>query len=162
MKTHMAATDSYVIFPRQIVSDFLAGRLSKPELLVYYWLRQNGDPYGKVRMSLSELRGFYPSNVSENFINKVLLSLKGKRYIYYAPRAGRRGPFEIEMGEWILPNKGGIKSLNKFFAPLVRPEETSRPPLQSEPAPRDEARSQIPEHIKSYMNKRFPPINPTS
>lgn len=157
MKNMKGGLKNYVIFPRQIGSDFRNGLISKPELLIYYWLRQNGDPYGIVRMGLPELQEFYPAKVSENWVNKVLLSLKAKRYIYYERRAGRRGSFEVHMGDFILPS-GQIRTLDKFFNPVsVRSVESPPMIAESEPASETETPNQSFEEFKKNMSQRWNP-----
>jgi len=107
--------DSFVAFPRKIKSDLLNGTLTRNEYLVYGYLRLSGNPYGVATTSLADIRAdIFRNEIGTNYCNKILLSLKRKRYIYYKRRAGSRGSFEVELGDWILKGKP-IKTLDKFF-----------------------------------------------
>lgn len=107
--------ENYVVLPRQIVSDWRNGLISKPERNLYTWLRQNGNPYGVAVVDLELLsKEAFNNEVGKSYINKLMLSLKSKRYIWYEERAGRRGSFEVRMGDWILPTKS-ISTLNRYF-----------------------------------------------
>lgn len=107
--------DSFTINPRSIKSDYYEGKITKPERNLLYWLRACGSPYGIATINMEGLADdSFNDSVSKNYINKLLLSLKGKRYIWYSDRSGRRGSFEVHMDYWILPSKQ-IKRLDRFF-----------------------------------------------
>lgn len=143
MKQSKTGLMNFVIFPRQIVQDRRNGLLKMAEFYVYTWVRLNASPYGVAIISLSDIRNdIYDGEVSENYINKLLLSLKSKKYIYYQRRAGRRGSFEVHFGDWILPNKT-IKTLDKYFNPeVVRGSDIPQTPNLSEPSQNNEVKSQ--------------------
>jgi hypothetical protein len=108
---------NYIVCPRSIADDYRDGQLSKPERNLLSWLRLSGDPYGKAVVTLEGLScDTFNQCVTKNYINKTLLSLKSKRYIWYSDRTGRRGSFDVHMGDWILPD-GSIKTLDKYFRP---------------------------------------------
>lgn len=107
--------DSFVPFPRKILSALRNGEISKNEYLIYGYVRLSGNPYGVAATSLENIRNdIFLGKVSINYCNQLLLSLKSKRYIYYPDRSGHRGSFEVHLGDWILPTKG-IKTLDVFF-----------------------------------------------
>ena len=107
--------ENFVIFPRKIPSDFRNGEITKGEWEVLTWLRQNGNPYGITTTNLSSINeDLFNNKKSDNYINKLLLGLKNKRYLYYKKRSGRRGSFDVQFGDWILPDKS-LKTLDKYF-----------------------------------------------
>lgn len=107
--------DNYVVLPRYIKTDYFDGKISKPERNLLIWLRLSGDPYGIATVSMDNLANdSFNTSVDKSYINKLLLSLKSKRYVWYSDRTGRRGSFQVHMGDWILPTKQ-IKKLDGFF-----------------------------------------------
>lgn len=107
--------DNYVVTPRYIASDYRNGKITIPERNLWLWLRVCGSPYGIATVSMETLaKESFNKPVDKNYINKILLSLKSKRYVWYSDRSGRRGSFEVHMGDWILPSKH-IKTLDKYF-----------------------------------------------
>jgi len=117
-----AGLKNYVVVPRSVASDYRNGLINRAELSTYLWMRINGNPYGIAHMSLETIaEDVLGSSKKKNYVNKILLSLKSKRYIYYEHRSGRRGSFEVHFGEWILPGKSEagnplIKNLDSYFA----------------------------------------------
>lgn len=107
--------ENFVIFPREIARSFRNGEITKGEWEVLSWLRQNGNPYGITITSLSNINeDLFRGKKSDNYINKLLLNLKNKRFLYYKKRSGRRGSFEVHFGDWIFPDKSK-KTLDKYF-----------------------------------------------
>jgi len=135
--------ENFITIPRKIAQDRRSGLLSRPEYDVYMWTRHNANPYGIAIVSLSDIKNdIFDGRVSENYVNKLLISLKSKRYIYYKKRAGRRGSFEVHFGDWILPDKK-IKQLDYLFNPKeVRTKDTTLTPNLSEPSQNEEGVSQ--------------------
>lgn len=112
---------NFVIVPRKVASDYRNGLLSRSELFIYLWLRINANPYGIASISFENIADdVLGSSKKKNNANRLLLSLKEKRFIYYEQRAGRRGSFEVHFGDWPLPreNKSDslkVKNLDKYF-----------------------------------------------
>lgn len=109
----------FIPFPRKMAVDFRDGKITPNELLVWSYLRLNTNPYGLTATSLSSInedlfRG--KNKVSDNYINKTLISLKENRYIFYEKRAGKKGTFNIHFGDIALPHGKGIRTLDKLFA----------------------------------------------
>ena len=121
----IAKIDNYTITPRYIAADYRNGKITIPERNLLLWLRVNGSPYGIAIVDMATYANeTFNSPVDKNYINKILLSLKSKRYIWYMDRAGRRGSFDVHMGDWILPSKH-LKTLNTHFGDTpVRSEES--------------------------------------
>ena len=147
--------ESFVPFPRRIASNVKSGVISGNEFLLYSWLRANLKPYGVTTISLSSLKDDIFKAVSENYINKLLHSLRSKRYIYYQDRQGRRGSFEVHMGELKLPS-GQIRTLDKFFTQQeVRSDEASQPEVKAQVTPNNNTPSQKLGLVKSHLTQRF-------
>ena len=98
------------------------------------------SPYGIATIDLAGVTAdcFGPRK-TQNFTNKLLLTLKGKRYIYYEARSGRRGSFEVHLGDWPLPREDKsrpvqVRQLDKYFddIPEVRGMTTIEPVPESE------------------------------
>lgn len=106
--------ENYVIMPRQIINNLHNGILTPAEFSVLCYIRLSGNPYGVATISLENIRNDILRGTTISYCNKILLSLKSKRCIYYEPRSGRRGSFHVELGDWKLPNKLK-KTLDKFF-----------------------------------------------
>jgi hypothetical protein len=115
MSMEESKIDNYVITPRYIKSDYFEGKLTRPERNLLLWLRVCGDPYGIAVVTLDGLsQETFNQSCDKSYINKLLLSLKSKRYVWYSDRTGRRGSFEVHMGDWILPSKH-LKKLDGYF-----------------------------------------------
>lgn len=147
--------DNYVVVPRYIKTDYFEGKISKPERNLLMWLRLMGSPYGIATITMDGLANdTFNNTVDKSYINKLLLSLKSKRYVWYSDRTGRRGSFEVHMGDWILPTKH-IKRLERFFdAAEVIGETTTGPLVVSEDEPENEQMSQSFSEEKTIANKQ--------
>ncbi len=158
---NMEPIKNFVPFPRRILSDVLNGRMSGPEFFVYAWIRGKGNPYAVSQVSIPEIRAAYPGTVSDNHIYKLIRSLRKKKYLYYPDRAGRRGSFEVHMGEWTLPD-GSFKTLERFFVQqTVRTSQPASPPVRPEVRDENKDVNQGFEMMKKHMAERFklPPSN---
>ncbi len=110
----------WIAFPRKISSMYKNGEINRPEYLVCLHLRLQANPYGISSTCLEAIRNdvFGKSTghkgVTLNYVNKILLSLKRKRMLYYQDRAGRSGSFEIRFADFIDPNKN-ITDIKHLF-----------------------------------------------
>jgi hypothetical protein len=145
---------NFVILPRRIASDYRDGILTIAERNLYLWIRILGNPYGIAHVDMDNLaKESFNSSVDKSYINKLLLSLKSKRYVWYKERKGRRGSFELHMGDWILPSKH-IKTLDHYFSqksvlPLIR----SEPEVHDDVSPHFDSCSQRLDIEKSVVSK---------
>lgn len=148
--------ENWVVFPRKIASNYRNGNLTLSEWMVYSWLRQNANPYGITTASLSGIaEDMFGNEKKKNNANKILLSLKNKRFIYYETRRGSRGSFDIHFGDFILPT-GLIRTLDKYFqSEEVRtsPDPEGKKRLESEQNLPD--RNQNLEDIKNEIRSKF-------
>lgn len=147
---------NFVPFSREIASDFRSGLIKRDELIIYFWLRLNANPYGISTTSFSDIANdVLKSKKQINYSNKLLISLKKKRYLYYAERTGRRGSFEVHFGDFILPTKK-ITSLDKFFdTDEVRGETNTTIKEQSEPEQNLDVVSQNLEELNTYKKSLY-------
>ena len=114
MKIKTNNEDSWVSFPRKMRLDRLQGSLSPSEYDLNTWMRHGADPYGAIVVSLEGLvADFAHRSWGKNHINKLLLSLREKRYLHYESRSGRRGSFQVHFPDFRMPN-GGISKLEKL------------------------------------------------
>ena len=106
----------WVPLMRKIASDKRGGKLSTPEYRLYTWMLNNSNPQGISVVNLEALNmDVFDNTVEINSVNKWLISLKKKRYIYYEKRSGRRGSFEVKFGN-IMIKRGWVTSLDEYFA----------------------------------------------
>lgn len=143
--------------PRYIASDFRAGRISRNALFIYLWLRTNADPYGVVTTSSENLRADLFPELKKNTVNKALIELRGKQYIYYELRQGKTGSFDVHFGDWRLPKGKGYKTLEKYFA-NGQPEKKQHPQADpSEINQKLEGQNQKLIDAKRQLTQRFSP-----
>ena len=121
--------ENWIAYKRDIASLLRNRVINKNEYFLYLHLRLNCNPYGICSTNINAIRSDIFSNVSTNYITKLLLSLKSKRLVWFARRQGSRSSFELHFGDFILPTKK-ISSLDSLFDnDLVRtknPDETQR------------------------------------
>ncbi len=87
---------SYVAFPRSVLSDLRAGKLTRSEYELYTFVRHGTDPFGKIVVSFEGLAAdFAHRGWKKNTLTKLLGSLRKSRYLHYDERPGRRGSFEV-------------------------------------------------------------------
>lgn len=143
IKQNQLQTNSWINFPRSVVSLYRNKEIIRNEYFTYMHLRITCNPYGICVTSISNIKAdVFGGQVTDSYVNKILLSLKSKRLLWYKRRQGVRGSFEVHFGDFILPDKS-IKSLNKYFEPqLVRSEDNISAPNKSEVTPQVSAFSQ--------------------
>lgn len=110
----------WIAFPRKISSMYQNGDINKSEYFTILHLRLQGNPYGKASVSLEAVRndvfgkGTGKKGVTINYVNKILLSLRSKRLLYYKNRAGRSGTFEVSFPDFIHPD-GQITDITHLY-----------------------------------------------
>ncbi len=146
--------ENWIIIPRKVAYDKRAGIISKNELFILMWLRLNGNPYGITTTSLRDINeDLFENKFTISYINKIILSLRSKRYLYYEDRTGRRGSFDVHFGDWILPDKN-IRSLDKYFNnEVVRPVTHTTKPIKEEVGTENTPDIQSVEDIKADISK---------
>ena len=107
---------SYNTIPHYIAREYRSNNLSVNQLRLLLWLRAIGTPYGVATTSLIDLKNdvFPDITLKVNTINSMLLKLRQKQHIYFEPRQGKAGTFNIQLNHWLMPKKK-YKTLDKFF-----------------------------------------------
>lgn len=117
MSDNQKKIKNWIIFQRDILSLYRKKTISRNEYFTYLHLRLNCTPYGIAVTSISDINNdVFSGKVSDNYVNKILLSLRSKKLVWYENRQGSRGSFEVNFGDFIMPN-GSIRTLEKYFNP---------------------------------------------
>jgi hypothetical protein len=146
---------NWIAFNRDIASMLRNRVISRNEYFLYMHLRLNCNPYGICSTNINAIKSDIFSNVSINYINKLLLSLKGKELVWFERRQGSRSSFEVHFGDFILPDKK-IRSLNKYFNnKSVRTEDISEDTVKSELDAEDIDISQMFKDEKKDLTRGF-------
>lgn len=140
---------NFVPFPREIRNDRLNGRITPSEYDIYCWMRHSADSFGIATVGLETLvADFSHRSWGKNHLNKLLLSLRRKRYLHYESRTGRRGSFRVQFPEFKVPH-GGITRLKIVEnGGLVRGKPTKEVRAQKEEIP------DIPVSSQSFQSER--------
>lgn len=156
----MTKLENFITTPRFIASDYKHGVISRNELILFQWLRLNANPYGIATASISAIKQDMFPTTTENYVNKLLLSLRSKKYLYFQTHQGRRGSFEVRFGDWMLPNKQ-VVNLDKRFEELQKaPRVNSMSNQESEVSNNSSPTSQKPDSSKnSIMNEHLEESN---
>ena len=143
---------NFVPFPRKDLSDFRAGVITPNEYDFYMRLRHSANPYAITTISTGGLVAeFHDRKWSENYITKLLLSLKKKSFIHYDSRNGRRGSFNIKFRDFLLPS-GAVSKLQVMEkSGLGRGEDGGQDNSQSEEEQTIPPQSQSSKEIKDSI-----------
>lgn len=127
---------NWINFQRDILSQYRKKVISRNEYFLYLHLRLNCSPYGIAITSISDINNdVFGGDVTDNYVNKLLLSLRSKKLVWYQDRQGSRGSFEVHFGDFIMPNEV-IRSLDRYFNPeMVTSEDNTESPNKSEVRP---------------------------
>ena len=149
-------TDSWINFPRRILSLLRNCYLKRREYQVYMYLRHNCTPYGIATTSTANLiNDVFGGKVDDSYISKLLLSLRSKKLIWYPNRQGVKGSFDVHFGDFIIPT-GKITSLDSHFNPdKVRSEADTTTLVRSEVTPEVANDSQKLQEKKNELISRF-------
>ena len=120
---------NWINFQRDILSLYRKRKINRNEYFTYLHLRLNCSPYGIAVTSISDINNdVFSGDVTDNYVNKLLLSLRSKKLIWYDNRQGSRGSFEVHFGDFIMPNEI-IRTLDKYFNPetVISNNDTESP-----------------------------------
>lgn len=148
--------DSWINFPRSILSLLRNGSITGREYQVYMYLRHNCSPYGISTVNMSDVNTvIFGDDVENNWVYKVMRSLKEKKLIWYSNRQGVRGSYEVHFGDFLIPS-GNIKTLDKYFNPeSVRSGNNTSVQTESDITPEAKNLSQRLEVQKSALKSYF-------
>lgn len=119
MKTQSLQTtielSSWVTLPRSLYKNFLRKKITGTSYLIYILLRNSSDMYGTSVTSTGDLvnllKRLTGRKLKDDTVTKALNSLRDQNLIYYPRRTGESGPFEVQLGEFLLP-KDKIKLID--------------------------------------------------
>ena len=125
-KTPLPEEETFAKIPRAWKFDRVDGKLSADEFVVLVWLALGANYYdGRVKTSYEEIvsdlsiKGKDPKNK----VNKIMLSLKKKRRVWYHTQQGRRSSFMVEIGGYLLSTKSSKDINHRFNGDSSRSEE---------------------------------------
>ncbi len=105
--------NDYVKLPRSIKTALVDGYLKFEEYSVLVWLWINANPrIGKAHVSYAGLSKDFKEKYSKNHINRLMLNLKRKKWIWFPGQQGRRSSFHVDISNYPLSN-GGFVELEK-------------------------------------------------
>lgn len=105
--------NDYVKLPRSIKTALVDGYLSFEEYSVLVWLWINANPrIGKAHVSYAGLSKDFKEKYSKNHINRLMLNLKRKKWVWFPGQQGRRSSFHVDISNYPLSN-GGFVELEK-------------------------------------------------
>lgn len=97
--------NDYVKLPRSIKTALVDGYLRFEEYSVLIWLWINANPRnGKAHVSYAGLSKDFKEKYSKNHINRLMLNLKRKRWIWFIGQQGRRSSFHVDIANYPLSN----------------------------------------------------------
>lgn len=97
--------NDYVKLPRSIKTALIDGYLRFEEYSVLVWLWINANPRnGKAHVSYAGLSKDFKEKYSKNHINRLMLNLKRKKWIWFAIQQGRRSSFHVDIANYPLSN----------------------------------------------------------
>lgn len=97
--------NDYVKLPRSIKTALIDGYLRFEEYSVLVWLWINANPRnGKAHVSYAGLSKDFKEKYSKNHINRLMLNLKRKKWIWFTGQQGRRSSFHVDIANYPLSN----------------------------------------------------------
>jgi len=106
--------NDYVKLPRSIKTALVDGYLRFEEYSVLVWLWINANPrIGKAHVSYAGLSKDFKEKYSKNHINRLMLALKRKKWIWFPVQQGRRSSFHVDIANYPLSNGGFVDLANR-------------------------------------------------
>ena len=97
--------NDYVKLPRSIKTALVDGYLRFEEYSVLVWLWINANPKnGKAHLSYAGLSKDFKEKYSKNHINRLMLNLKRKKWVWFPVQQGRRSSFHVNIASYPLSN----------------------------------------------------------
>ena len=101
--------NDYVKLPRSIKTALVDGYLRFEEYSILVWLWINANPRtGRAHVSYAGLSKDFKEKYSKNHINRLMLSLKRKKWVWFAGQQGRRSSFHVDIANYPLSNGGFV------------------------------------------------------
>lgn len=113
MNNKPLGSDDFLRLGRYVQHDYLEGKLSFEEMIVLVWLQLSANPhngrckanYEGLARDLNGLVRGLKKGYRKNFMNKVMLALKEKKYLSYPCQQGRRSSFGVLLNNYPLSDK---------------------------------------------------------
>ena len=107
--------NDYVKLPRSIKTALIDGLLRFEEYAILVWLWLTANPRsGRAHVSYAGLSKDFKEKYSKNMVNKIMLELKRKRWVWFASQQGRRSSFNVDISEYPLSD-GTFKYIEHRF-----------------------------------------------
>ncbi len=112
----MAQPQGFLRLDRKIKDDYLNRKLKRDEMLVLIWLLWEANPHnGKTKANSQSLTDdLFKGKYEKNYLNKIILALKRKKYLWFPNQQGRRGSFIVELDNYPLKD-GGFTDISYRF-----------------------------------------------
>ena len=95
--------NDYVKLPRSIKTALIDGLLRFEEYAILVWLWLTANPRsGRAHVSYAGLSKDFKEKYSKNMVNKIMLELKRKRWVWFASQQARRSSFNVDISEYPL------------------------------------------------------------
>ena len=148
--------NDYVKLPRSIKTALVDGYLRFEEYSILVWLWINANPRnGRAHVSYAGLSKDFKEKYSKNHINRLMLDLKRKKWIWFAKQQGRRSSFNVDIGSYPLSD-GTFKDIDfRFLQKSGRSESaTDEHSLAEVPTEVGDVRQKLKDE-KSALVERF-------
>ncbi|MDP3763549.1 MAG: hypothetical protein Q8Q92_02775, partial [bacterium] len=148
--------NDYVKLPRSIKTALVDGYLKFEEYSVLIWLWINANPRnGRAQVSYAGLSKDFKDKYSKNHINRLMLNLKRKKWVWFAVQQGRRSSFHVDISNYPLSD-GTFKYIeHRFEQKSGRSEDDiGEQSLAQAPEEVGDVRQKL-ESDKSALVKRF-------
>jgi hypothetical protein len=107
--------NDYIKLPRSIKTALVDGLLKFEEYAILVWLWLIANPRsGRAHVSYAGLSKDFKEKYSKNTVNKIMLELKRKKWIWFASQQGRRSSFNVDIWEYPLSD-GTFKYIEHRF-----------------------------------------------
>ncbi len=148
--------NDYVKLPRSIKTALVDGYLKFEEYSVLVWLWINANPRnGKAHVSYAGLSKDFKEKYSKNHINRLMLNLKQKEWVWFAVQQGRRSSFHVDIANYPLSNGGFVDLEVRKKQKFGRSEDDTDDHLPAEvPTEVGDVRQKL-ENEKSALVERF-------
>ena len=107
--------NDYVKLPRSIKTALVDGLLKFEEYAILVWLWLIANPRsGRAHVSYAGLSKDFKEKYHKNKVNKIILELKRKKWIWFENQQGRRSSFNVDISEYPLSD-GTFKYIEHRF-----------------------------------------------
>ncbi len=95
--------NDYVKLPRSIKTALVDGLLKFEEYAILVWLWLIANPRsGRAHVSYAGLSKDFKEKYPKNTVNKIMLELKRKKWVWFENQQGRRSSFNVDIGSYPL------------------------------------------------------------